>query len=151
MTQSLNVDPCHCHAIRKAARAVTGFYDEALAPSGLRLTQFSMLAQLQDKDGLALGALAEQLGLDRTTATRNLKLLERAGYVTAAAAEDDARRKAIRLTRSGRAVLAEAAPLWQAAQHAFEARHSTAVVGRLRAVLREMDAGQSGAGVKPGN
>lgn len=141
MTQPLRVDPCHCHAIRKAARHATSFYDEALAPSGLRLTQFSMLAQLSGVDGVALGELAEQLGLDRTTATRNLKLLERAGYVTLAAAENDGRRKAIRLTLEGRAILRRAAPLWQAAQSRFEERHSAERIARLRAVLRELDAG----------
>jgi DNA-binding MarR family transcriptional regulator len=136
------VDPCHCHALRQAARTVTGFYDEALAPAGLRLSQFSMLVQLSDRKGIALGELAASLGLDRTTATRNLRLLERAGYVVIAAAEEDGRRKAISLTEAGRAVLREAFPLWQGAQAAFEDRHGGALVEQLRGTLRALESGR---------
>ena len=133
------VDPCHCHVVRRAARYVTAFYDEALAPAGLRLAQFSMLAQLSDDRDIALGELAEILGLDRTTATRNLKLLEREGHVRISPAEGDARRKAIRLTDQGWTVLRRASPLWQAAQAAFEERHGSALVERLHSVLDELD------------
>lgn len=136
------VDPCHCHALRRAARSVTGFYDEALAPTGLRLSQFSMLAQLSGGKGVALGELAEALGLDRTTATRNLRLLERAGYVAIAAAEADGRRKAIGLTEAGRAVLRAAFPLWQGAQAALEKRHGAALVEQLRGTLRALESGR---------
>lgn len=139
------VDPCHCHVVRRASRYVTGFYDEALAPAGLRLAQFSMLAQLSEDRGVALGELAELLGLDRTTATRNLKLLEREGLVRIGPAEGDARRKAIRLTEQGWAVLRRASPLWQAAQAAFEERHGAALVERLHAVLDALDEGRKTA------
>jgi len=139
------VDPCHCHVVRRASRYVTGFYDEALAPAGLRLAQFSMLAQLSDDQGIALGELAGILGLDRTTATRNLKLLEREGLVLVAPAEGDGRRKEIRLTEQGWAVLRRASPLWQGAQKAFEDRHGTALLERLHAVLDELDEGRKSA------
>lgn len=136
------IDPCHCHALRRAARHITALYDDALAPVGLRLTQFSMLVAISDGQGIALGALADLLGLDRTTATRNLRPLERAGHVAIAAAEDDGRRKVIRLTDAGRAVLREAAPLWQGAQRAFEERHGAALVGQLRGTLRTLESGR---------
>jgi DNA-binding MarR family transcriptional regulator len=139
MSQRAITDPCHCHVVRKAARYVTGFYDEALAPAGLRLAQFSMLVTLSGADELALGELAGALGLDRTTATRNLKLLERAGYVAIGASEADGRRKAIRLTETGWTVLRGAVPLWEAAQAAFEARHGAALVGQVHDVLGALD------------
>lgn len=139
------VDPCHCHVVRRTARYVTGFYDDALAPAGLRLAQFSMLVQLSAGAGIALGALADLLGLDRTTATRNLKLLEKVGYVVVGAAEDDGRRKAIRLTDAGRVVLRRAAPLWQAAQAAFEERHGRPLVMEMHAVLAGIEEGRKTA------
>jgi DNA-binding MarR family transcriptional regulator len=98
-----------------ATRAVTQLYDDALRPSGLRVTQFSMLAAIA-RLGLAnLRQLEEALAIDQTTLTRSLGLLERDG-LTERVANPDRRVKAMRLTAKGRATLAAARPLWSRAQ-----------------------------------
>jgi len=98
-----------------ATRVVTQLYDDVLRPSGLRVTQFSMLAAIA-RLGLAnLRQLEEALAIDQTTLTRSLGLLERDG-LTERAAHPDRRIRAMRLTARGRAVLRTARPLWSRAQ-----------------------------------
>ncbi len=107
--------PCVCNTLRMATRVVTQLYDDVLRPSGLRVTQFSMLAAIA-RLGLAnLRQLEEALAIDQTTLTRSLGLLERDG-LTERAAHPDRRIKAMRLTARGRAVLRTARPLWSRAQ-----------------------------------
>ncbi len=106
---------CACANLRKAARAVTQVYDEALRPSGLKATQFTVLATLAKRGELPLTKLAEVLVMDRTTLTRNLKPLVAKGWVGTAEAEDQRVRR-IALTDAGREVLGAALPLWRGAQ-----------------------------------
>jgi len=107
--------PCVCNTLRMATRVVTQLYDDVLRPSGLRVTQFSMLAAIA-RLGLAnLRQLEEALAIDQTTLTRSLGLLERDG-LTERAAHPDRRIKAMCLTARGRAVLRTARPLWSRAQ-----------------------------------
>lgn len=109
------LSPCVCNTLRMATRVVTQLYDDVLRPSGLRVTQFSMLAAIA-RFGLAnLRQLEEALAIDQTTLTRSLGLLERDG-LTERAAHPDRRIKAMRLTARGRAVLRTARPLWSRAQ-----------------------------------
>jgi len=113
-----NFADCSCFNLRRAARRVTQVYDHALAPSGLKATQFSLLAVLGGVDageGIAMMRLAEKLGMDRTTLTRNLGVLEREGLVTVRTG-DDPRSRLVALTKAGRAALDRAAPLWAGAQ-----------------------------------
>ncbi len=115
---------CSCFNLRRAARRVTQVYDHALAPSGLKVTQFSLLAVLEGTDageGIAMTRLAENLGMDRTTLTRNLAVVERDGLVTVRTG-DDPRSRLVALTKAGRTALNRAAPLWARAQ-AELARH----------------------------
>jgi DNA-binding MarR family transcriptional regulator len=112
---------CHCLAARRSARAITRLYDAELRPHGLRATQFSILVALALAGPRPIGALAEGLGLDRTTLTRGAALLERDGWV-AAEPSDDARERRLRLTRAGRRKLESAYPAWNAAQDSAERR-----------------------------
>src|SRR6266704_2253431 len=73
--------PCNCLALRQAARHVTQFYDQFLAPTGLRTTQFSILARLRRMGPMTINALAADLVMDRTTLGRNILPLERDGLV----------------------------------------------------------------------
>ena len=66
---------CFCSSVRKASRAITQFYDEQLAPSGLLTTQFSLLSQVHRHGPVAMQGLADAMAMDRTTLTRNLKPL----------------------------------------------------------------------------
>lgn len=106
---------CTCFSLRKATRAVTQLYDEALRPTGLRTTQFSLLTLLRLAGGIPMTQLAEEAVMDRTTLSRNLDLLVRDGLVRIQAGAD-ARVREVELTRAGVAKLAAAFPLWQGAQ-----------------------------------
>ena len=106
---------CTCFNLRKAARAVTQVYDEALRPSGLKATQLSLLVNLARRGALPLTQLADALVMDRTTLTRNLKPLTARGLV-AIEPEADRRVRRISLTDAGRKALDGAMPLWETAQ-----------------------------------
>lgn len=97
--------------LRKAMRIVSRAYDAALKPSGLRATQFTLLAVLKRRGEIPLVKLAEALMMDRTTLTRNLKPLEKKGWL-AIGRESDARIRLISITELGRNRLTEAMPLW---------------------------------------
>jgi DNA-binding MarR family transcriptional regulator len=112
---SVPLSPCVCNTLRMATRAVTQLYDDALRPSGLRVTQFSMLAAIARLGQANLRQLEEALAIDQTTLTRSLGLLERDG-LTERVDDPDRRVKAMRLTARGKAVLAAARPLWSRAQ-----------------------------------
>jgi DNA-binding MarR family transcriptional regulator len=109
-------DSCLCLGVRRAARLVGRRYDDALRLLGLTSGQFSILAALLRERPTPLGALADTLGLDRTTLNRNLKPLEAAGLVETIADSDDARVRSLALTAAGREMLGKAIPLWRAAQ-----------------------------------
>ena len=74
-------EDCNCLAVRQAARHVTRFYDQFLAASGLRTTQFSMLAKLRRQGPMTINTLAADLVMDRTTLGRNILPLERDGLI----------------------------------------------------------------------
>ena len=121
-TQGLDLDLCATAAetctasqLRRASRAVTGAFDAAMRPVGLRSSQFSVLVGLAVAGELPVSRLANALGLDRTTMTRNLRPLERRGFV-ASGEGADRRAKVLRLTAKGRSALARALPAWQRAQ-----------------------------------
>lgn len=106
---------CVCFNLRKAARAVTQLYDEKLRPTGLRTTQLSVLAVTEKLGPLTVSRLAEATVTDRTTLTRNLKLLEEQGLVRITPGADR-RERQVGLTERGRRALAEAYPLWKGVQ-----------------------------------
>lgn len=106
---------CACLNLRKAARAMTQFYESVLHPTGLRGTQFSLLAAIEGAGSVTISRLAEWLIMDRTTFTRNLKPLVRNGWVRIAQGTDR-RERVVTLTDRGREKLAEAWPLWRKAQ-----------------------------------
>jgi DNA-binding MarR family transcriptional regulator len=106
---------CVCFNVRKAARAITQLYDEMLRPSGLRVTQFSLLMATRGLDSVTLKRLARAVGIDRTTLTRNLRPLEKQGLLRIELGADRRERK-VTLTVQGEQTMAEALPLWEAAQ-----------------------------------
>jgi len=107
--------PCVCGRLRRAARALTQLYDDALAPAGLRVTQFSLLSTLARRGSLRMTDLATVAMLDRTALSRNLEPLAAQGLVRIATGTD-ARTREISLTRAGEAALARALPHWRRAQ-----------------------------------
>ena len=90
-------------------------YDGYLKPSGLTNTQFALLSKTANQGPLSITELAAHLGLDRTTLTRNLRLVKHRGFVEVGAGKD-ARSRNVSITVQGTAVLDEAFPLWKQAQ-----------------------------------
>jgi DNA-binding MarR family transcriptional regulator len=121
---------CICFALRRAARRMTQHYQRALRPSGLMGTQFSLLVSLAEAGPLPMTRLAERLGLERTSLTRNLKPLEAKGWVSVAE-DEDRRVRLVRITPAGRAKARAALPLWRKAQ----ATAAAAVSGRQLAAV----------------
>jgi len=119
MTRFFQVDAlrvremCMCLTARALARNLTNRYDEALAPIGLRMTQFSLLAHVRALGAPRVGELAEAMGLDQTTASRGLDVMRRYGLITVT---HEGRNRIIELTGAGDAKLAAAYPLWRRAQ-----------------------------------
>ena len=106
---------CTCFNVRRASRAISQIYDDALEPCGLRINQFSALGAVEATGPTTIGDLARILELDRTTLTRNLKTLEKMGLIGSAPGRDK-RERLVAATSDGIAVMARAKPLWRAAQ-----------------------------------
>jgi len=126
---------CNCLALRQASRHVTQFYDQCLAPTGLRTTQFSILARLRRRGPLAINVLAAELVMDRTTLGRNILPLERDGLITIERDDADRRQRALHLTDAGAERLRSASPRWADAQTRFEAAFGSARAAELRGLL----------------
>jgi DNA-binding MarR family transcriptional regulator len=108
--------PCACAELRRAARAVTRVYDAALRPTGLRVTQFTLLQALSlAGNPLRQGILGEILALDITTLSRTLRPLEEAKWIRSFAGADG-RERYIELTPLGRRTVERATPAWESAQ-----------------------------------
>jgi len=106
---------CTCFHLRRATRLVTQLYDRALRPVDLRATQFTLLNVLRMHGPVTIQSLAAALVVDRTTLTRNLRPLERDGWVESTPGRDRRVREVL-LTPEGHGLLARARPLWQKAQ-----------------------------------
>lgn len=106
---------CTCAELRKASRAVTLLYDNAFKSSGLLSTQLSVLRVISKSDSLKVSQLAEELGMDRTTLTRNLSVLERQGFIKISTGKDQ-RTRIVTITPSGSNSIAKTIPLWNEVQ-----------------------------------
>jgi DNA-binding MarR family transcriptional regulator len=129
-------DTCTARNLRATTRAITGLFDDAMRPTGLRISQFGVLVALALAQEATVSRLAGLLHLDRTTMTRNLAPLERRGLV-ASAAGDDARNRHLQLTEKGRATLARALPIWGRVQARVIAGLGDA---RWKGLLRDLEA-----------
>src|SRR5215468_2690976 len=109
-------ESCTCLAVRQAARHVTQFYDQYLAPSGLRTTQFSILAKLRRLGPMTINALAADLVMDRTTLGRNILPLQRDGLIAVVRGKPDRRSKELTVTEAGAERLRAAVNGWVEAQ-----------------------------------
>jgi DNA-binding MarR family transcriptional regulator len=129
-------EECNCFAVRAAARHVSQAYDRFLAPTGLRTTQYSILARLKREGPLTINALAADMVMDRTTLGRNILPLQRDGLITIKSAASDRRAKELRLTKAGENRLQEAFEGWSQAQARFEATFGEKRAAGLRTLLR---------------
>lgn len=124
---------CTCFRLRKLGRLLSQRYDAALAPAGINVNQFSILRRA-DRTVNTIGKLAQELGMDRTTLTRDLKHLVDARWVRLAIGEDS-RQKRVVVTVAGKRVIARALPLWQATQDAVESGIGSNALSHLHASL----------------
>lgn len=126
--------PCTCAMLRRTSRHVTRAYDRALRPSGLKLTQYSLLATVQRTGPITITELAERLALDRTTLTRNLRPLVTTALLTIGTGQD-ARSRAVRTTARGQQAYQAALPLWRKAERLFRRGLGREETDELRRLL----------------
>jgi len=138
--KDLSSRDCTCLAVRQAARHVTQFYDQCMAPAGLRTTQFSILARLKRRGPLSINALAADLVMDRTTLGRNILPLERDGLVAIRPSHADRRIKEVNLTGAGAERYRIAFRYWAEAQADFDRIFGTARAAELRALTHAVAA-----------
>jgi DNA-binding MarR family transcriptional regulator len=129
---------CLCRKARNAARVLTRFYDRFFDESEIEPTQFTLLVALRLTEPISLLRLADILGLERTTLTRNLNLLQRDGHVEINQGKD-ARQHLISLTDNGRRALSKALPQWQRAHRAARAALGKGNFDRLSLALTLTD------------
>jgi DNA-binding MarR family transcriptional regulator len=114
-SNTVPVLPCACASLRRAARATTHFYEEALRIAGLRVSQFTVMQVLTLVGDVNQGSLGKILAMDSTSLTRTLAILSREGWVTKQRGEDR-REWRLRLTKSGVKKFQMALPYWEDAQ-----------------------------------
>ena len=130
----MKIQQCNCLALRQAARHISQFYDQHLASTGLRTTQFSILAKLSRLGPMTINSLARELVMDRTTLGRTMLPLERDGLIVINDGTLDRRSKELAITKAGAELLRRAARQWVEAQEAFEEKFG----GKRAAALREL-------------
>jgi DNA-binding MarR family transcriptional regulator len=119
-TKRTDIHRCACTILRQAARVATHHFDHALASSGLRISQLSVLTTLSYVGPKTINELADVMVLDRTTLGRNLRPLQRDGYIAIEEGEDDRRTRKLVLTKKGSTVALKAMDSWGDAQTSFE-------------------------------
>jgi DNA-binding MarR family transcriptional regulator len=129
---------CNCGALRRASRRISQVYDAALAPAGIKSTQFAILSELErsgSADAVSMCKLAGAMIMDRSTLGHNLRPLQRDQLVLVRLAEDDRRKRYVELTPKGKVILKHARNLWLRAEQNFEKVLGKRPAARLRAVL----------------
>jgi DNA-binding MarR family transcriptional regulator len=132
---ALTVKDCTCFNLRKATRVVTQLFDDAMQPTGLRATQFTLLAAISSTGAIAISQLSKVLVMDRTTLTRNLKPLETKRLIKIVPGEDR-RTRTLTLTDKGRKTYENSLPFWRQAQSEVIERLT---VKRWKDLLKQLD------------
>jgi DNA-binding MarR family transcriptional regulator len=129
---------CTCGSLRKASRRISQFYDTALAPVGIKSTQYSILSEVDRGSAagpMTMCELATAMVMDRSTLGHNLKPLERDDLVILKLSADDRRKRYVELTKKGRSLLLRSRRLWRQAEGRFEKIFGKESAAELRAVL----------------
>jgi DNA-binding MarR family transcriptional regulator len=129
---------CTCGSLRKASRRISQFYDTALAPVGIKSTQFSILSEVERGSGagpVTMCELASAMVMDRSTLGHNLRPLERDDLVVLRQARHDRRKHYVELTAKAKSLLPRARRLWRRAENRFETIFGKDPAAELRAVL----------------
>src|SRR5471032_2062534 len=126
---------CNCGALRRASRRISQLCDAALAPAGIKSTQFAILSELERSGGaepVTMCKLAGAMIMDRSTLGHNLRPLQRDQLVVMRLAEDDRRKRYVALTPKGKVILRHARSLWRRAEQQFEKVLGKRPAARLR-------------------
>jgi len=138
VTPAVPRNACTCGSLRKASRRISQFYDTALAPMGIKSTQYSILSEVDRgtlEGPVTMCELATAMVMDRSTLGHNLKPLERDDLVVLRLSADDRRKRYVELTKKGRLILRKSRRLWQHAEGRFESIFGKEPAAELRAVL----------------
>src|SRR5260370_8087221 len=133
--QRAKLGPCACSEVRRIARKLTSLYDEGLAPAEMTITQYSLLANIGRAGQLSHTLLADKLGMDRTTLTRNLRLLIKAQWIAVTSGEDR-RQHLLRLTAAGKKKLTPSVPFCDNLQRRLVSEIGAQPLQELRTLLR---------------
>jgi DNA-binding MarR family transcriptional regulator len=129
---------CTCGSLRKASRRISQFYDSALAPLGMKSTQYSILAEIERASAVGpvtMCELAAALVMDRSTLGHNLRPLQRDKLLTLRLGQRDRRERYVEMTKQGKATLQRARRAWQLAEGRFEKVFGKEEAAELRGVL----------------
>jgi DNA-binding MarR family transcriptional regulator len=135
---TLEIDRCNCFTVRKAARRISRLYEGILQPTGLRITQFLILAVLAKVSGASVNELAERLDLERTAMGKTLGPLERDGLIRIEPSPVDGRSRVVKLTSKGNRIFQDAFPLWKQAQQQLAELKGARWIGALRSSLSKI-------------
>jgi DNA-binding MarR family transcriptional regulator len=131
-------NPCTCGSLRRASRRLSQFYDTALAPVGIKSTQYAILYEIERgsaADSVTMCELAATMVMDRSTLGHNLRPLERDQLLVLRQSAHDRRKRYVELTPKGRTVLQRARRMWRVAEGRFEDIFGKQPAAELRAVL----------------
>jgi len=129
--------PCMCASLRRASRAISQFYDQAMRPLGLTITQFTILQALTLAGEIPQGRLGEILSMDSTTLTRTLKILRKHGWI-AGRSGSDRRERLLRLSPAGKTEFDRALPHWQNTQAQMRVRIGDTRWNRLADLIHKV-------------
>lgn len=126
--------PCYCINLKRATNSITKFYDKKLEPTGLTVSQFSLLNDIKLLETCSKTELANYAKLDRSTITRNLKILREKGYITDLST-NESRDSQVSLTELGHENITNCYSLWEEAQKHVKERVGIDDIKQLRKIL----------------
>jgi DNA-binding MarR family transcriptional regulator len=129
--------PCFCGVLMLASRSVARVYDEEMRGLGVEPTQHMMMSVLRALGPMTLGQLGERVSVDKTTISRNVKLLVGKGWVDVERGQDG-REQIVTLMSAGARKLAEAKPHWERAQARMRAALPAGGFESMRKQLPEL-------------
>ncbi len=132
--------PCTCGSLRRASRRLSQLYDTALAPIGIKSTQYSILTEVERGSGgaVSMSELAAAMVMDRSTLGHNLRPLQRDELLVLRLSPEDRRKRRVELTKKGRTLLLQARRSWRRAETRFEKIFGKEPAAELRAVLLDI-------------
>lgn len=131
-------NPCYCINLKRATNSITKFYDKKLEETGLTISQFSLLNDIKLLESCSKAELADYAKLDRSTITRNLKILREKGYIIDLST-NESRDSQVSLTDLGLEKLKSCDLLWQEAQKYIKEKIGSDNIKELRKILNAIE------------